>query len=78
MVRVVQTYIDVPPGLAGFAVGISNAPRGGWDTLGPVVWRKTYEKGGHLAVWERPEDLVGGKCEMWRGGEWCCRGQELA
>jgi hypothetical protein len=64
---VAQTYIDAPLGLAGFPVEISNAPGGGWDTLGPVVWREIYEKG-HLAVWERPEDLVSGSFEMWRGG----------
>jgi hypothetical protein len=68
MVGVAQTYLDVPLGLAGFPMEISNAPRGGWDTLGLVVWRKTYKIRGHLTVWEPPEDLVGGKCETWRGG----------
>jgi len=25
-----------------------------------LVWDKSYEKGGHFAAWERPEDLAGG------------------
>jgi hypothetical protein len=39
------------PGLdcPDFPVEISNAPGGGWDPLGPVIWREIYEKG-HLAV----------------------------
>jgi len=57
---VVQGYIDVPLGLADFPVEISNAPRAWWGSLGPVVWSRSYEKGGNFAAWERPGDLVEG------------------
>jgi hypothetical protein len=63
----VQSYIDVPLGLADFPVE-SNAPKAWWGTLGPVVWSKSYEKGGHFAAWERPEDVTEGLCEMFRKG----------
>jgi hypothetical protein len=64
--RILMSRLDWR-GLRGLPVEISNATGGGWHTLGPVVWREIYEKW-HLAAWERPGDLVGGSCEMWRGG----------
>lgn len=65
---VVQGYIDVPLGLADFPVEIANAPKAWWGTLGPVVWSKTYEKGGHFAAWERPGDVAEGLAEMFGKG----------
>lgn len=67
-VPVVQSYIDVPLGLADFPVEISNAPKACWGTLGPVVSSKTYEKGGHFAGWERLKDVADGLCEMFGKG----------
>jgi hypothetical protein len=67
-VGVVQSYVDVPLGLADFPVEISNAPKAWWSTLGPVIWSKRYEKGGHFAGWERPKDLAEGLCEMFGKG----------
>lgn len=32
--------------------------------MGPIVFQKVYEKGGHFAGWERPIDLAEGLCEM--------------
>ncbi len=30
-----------------------------WNqTLGPVVFESEYERGGHFAAWERPEEVV--------------------
>jgi hypothetical protein len=67
-VGTVQSYIDVPLGLADFPVEISNAPKAWWGTLGPIVWSKSYEKGGHFAAWERPGDVAEGLCEMFGKG----------
>ena len=67
-VGTVQSYIDVPLGLADFPVEISNAPKAWWNTLGPVVWSKIYAKGGHFAAWERPEDVASGLGEMFGKG----------
>lgn len=67
-VPVVQSYIDVPLGLADFPVEISNAPKAWWGTLGPVVFSKSYDKGGHFAGWERPQDVADGLCEMFGKG----------
>jgi hypothetical protein len=38
------------------------------NRAGPIVFSKTYEKGGHFAAWERPQDLADGLCEMFGKG----------
>ncbi|KAF8846591.1 alpha/beta-hydrolase [Acephala macrosclerotiorum] len=64
-----QKYIDVPLGLASFPKEVANSPESWWEGLGPVVSKKRFDKGGHFAAWERPEDLVGHLGEMFgRGG----------
>lgn len=63
-----QKYIDVPLGLAAFAKESANAPECWWDTLGPIVSKKKFGKGGHFAAWERPEDLAGCLEEMYGVG----------
>lgn len=65
---VIQAYIYVPLGLADFPVEIFNAPKAWRHTLGPIVFEKTYEKGGHFAGWERPEDVANGLSEMFGKG----------
>ncbi|KAH7408858.1 Alpha/Beta hydrolase protein, partial [Cadophora sp. MPI-SDFR-AT-0126] len=68
-VPVVQSYIDVPLGLADFSVDIGNAPESWWGTLGVSGgFSKSYDKGGHFAVWERPQDITDGLCEMFGKG----------
>ena len=32
------------------------------------MFSKRYEKGGHFACWERPQDAAGGLCEMFGKG----------
>ncbi|KAG0650258.1 Epoxide Hydratase [Hyphodiscus hymeniophilus] len=63
-VPVLQSYIDIPLGIADFPLEISNSPNSWWGTLGPVVYSKSFDKGGHFAGWERPEDIVEGLQEM--------------
>jgi pimeloyl-ACP methyl ester carboxylesterase len=64
----VQGYIDVPLGLADFPKELFNSPRSWRGGMGPVVFEKVYEKGGHFAAWERPEDLAAGLQEMFGEG----------
>lgn len=42
-VPVVQSYIDVPLGLADFPVEISNAPKAWWETLGELIMENEIE-----------------------------------
>ncbi|EME41047.1 hypothetical protein DOTSEDRAFT_136755 [Dothistroma septosporum NZE10] len=60
----VQGYIDVPLGIADFPVEICNSPVSWRESMGPIVFQKIYEKGGHFAGWERPSDIADGLCEM--------------
>jgi pimeloyl-ACP methyl ester carboxylesterase len=69
-VPVVQGYIDVPLGIADFPVELANSPQAWRSAMGPIVFQKLYEKGGHFAGWERPGDIADGLCEMFgkKGG----------
>ncbi|KAF7196640.1 putative epoxide hydrolase [Pseudocercospora fuligena] len=67
-VPIVQGYIDVPLGIADFPVELCNSPQSWRHTMGPIVFQKLYEKGGHFAGWERPGDLADGLCEMFGKG----------
>jgi hypothetical protein len=49
----------------GIGVGKSGLMNG---CLGPIVFEKSYEKGGHFAGWDRPGDLAEGLCEMFGKG----------
>ncbi|EME78691.1 uncharacterized protein MYCFIDRAFT_63545 [Pseudocercospora fijiensis CIRAD86] len=67
-VPIAQGYIDVPLGIADFPVELCNSPVSWRHTMGPIVFQKFYEKGGHFAGWERPKDLADGLCEMFGKG----------
>ncbi|KAF2865468.1 Alpha/Beta hydrolase protein [Massariosphaeria phaeospora] len=54
-----QTYSPVPLGVSRFAKDLLLLPRRWNATLGPVVFEREYERGGHFAGWERPDALVG-------------------
>ncbi|KAL8715114.1 MAG: hypothetical protein Q9220_001071 [cf. Caloplaca sp. 1 TL-2023] len=55
-----ETYIPtVPLGLSHFPKELTVVPRMYGRTMGPVVFEKERERGGHFAAWECPEDLVG-------------------
>ncbi|EXJ53620.1 uncharacterized protein A1O5_13187 [Cladophialophora psammophila CBS 110553] len=64
----VQGYIDVPLGIADFPVEICNNPKAWRHTMGPIVYQKVFDKGGHFAGWERPQDVAEGLCEMFGKG----------
>lgn len=54
-----SVYSDVPLGVSRFPVEIQHKPRLWHELLGPVVFWREHESGGHFAAWERPEELVG-------------------
>lgn len=39
--------------------------------MGPVVWTKEYEKGGHFSGYERPDTISEGLNEMLKKGGPC-------
>lgn len=58
VVDVTAQYIDVPLGTSHFKKDLLRFPTR-WDaTLGPIVFQKEHEKGGHFAAWECPRELV--------------------
>lgn len=64
-----QEWVDVPLGIARFEGDFVLLPSGWNGTLGPVVWERVHERGGHFAAWECPEDLVADLRGMFgRGG----------
>ncbi|KAE8445707.1 hypothetical protein EG329_012886 [Mollisiaceae sp. DMI_Dod_QoI] len=63
-----SAYMDVPLGLAAFPRELANAPESWWSSLGPILSKKTFQKGGHFAAWERPDDIAGHFCEMFGPG----------
>ncbi|KAF4628649.1 hypothetical protein G7Y89_g9503 [Cudoniella acicularis] len=53
-----QVYTPTPLGITHFGNDVVSFPRL-WDqTLGPVVFTREHEKGGHFATWERPNAIV--------------------
>ncbi|KAH8897917.1 alpha/beta-hydrolase [Thozetella sp. PMI_491] len=64
-----QAYVDVPLGIARFANDLVLLPKLWNQTLGPLVLETEYEKGGHFAAWECPNEIVGDLRTMFgRGG----------
>lgn len=51
-------YTDVPLGVAFFPKELGSLPKAWLKGMGPVVHTSEWDKGGHFAAWERPEDLV--------------------
>ena len=49
---------EVKLGISYFPGEILNTPKLWANTMGPVVFQKEHEKGGHFAAWERPEAMV--------------------
>lgn len=54
---IMQGYIDCPLGIADFPVEICNNPKSWRHTMGPIVYQEVFDKGGHFAGWERPQDV---------------------
>ncbi|KAM3533226.1 hypothetical protein MY4038_003451 [Beauveria bassiana] len=52
-------YVAVPLGISSFPRDISPIPLSFCKALGPLVFQKRHEQGGHFAAFEKPELLVG-------------------
>ncbi|KAI0966626.1 Alpha/Beta hydrolase protein [Xylaria arbuscula] len=51
-------YVDVPFGVARFRNDLALVPRLWNRTLGPLVYEREHERGGHFAAWENPDAIV--------------------
>jgi pimeloyl-ACP methyl ester carboxylesterase len=63
-----QAYSEVPLGVERFPKDLILLPKAWNQTLGPVVFEREYEKGGHFAAWERPDAVVGDLRSMFGKG----------
>jgi hypothetical protein len=61
-------YIDVPLGLSYFPQDLVVPPSAWGRGLGPVVFERRHESGGHFSAFERPEVLVKDVKEMFGKG----------
>lgn len=63
-----QSYVNLPIGLAYFPKEIANMPRTWAPGLGKVIHVSENSKGGHFAAVERPEVIADDLKEMFRKG----------
>ena len=61
-------YIDVPLGISHVPCELYVAPLLWHKTMGPIVFQKQWEIGGHFAAHEQPEMLVADLREMFGKG----------
>ncbi|OAA53849.1 Epoxide hydrolase [Cordyceps fumosorosea ARSEF 2679] len=68
--RKAMGYVPVPLGVSSFPKDISPIPLSFCKALGPVVFQKRHEQGGHFAAYEKPQLLVRDVQDMFgsRGG----------
>ena len=66
---ITMEYIPkVKLGLAFFPMDLDNAPSRWGYTLGPVVHHSVFDRGGHFAATERPEELAADVIKMYGKG----------
>jgi pimeloyl-ACP methyl ester carboxylesterase len=53
-----QKYSEVPLGISRFPKDLILLPKLWNHTLGPIVFEKEHQKGGHFAAWENPGAIV--------------------
>jgi pimeloyl-ACP methyl ester carboxylesterase len=51
-------YMPSPLGVTQFPKDICGMPSAALQTLGPVVFERWADKGGHFAAWEVPDELI--------------------
>jgi len=72
-----QAYADVPLGISRFSKDLILLPKAWHATMGPVVFEREHENGGHFAAWEQPDALVEDLRSMFRkdSGSYCVQGR---
>jgi hypothetical protein len=70
----IKQYYDVPLGISLFPREIVQLPVAWNPTLGPVVFERLHDRGGHFAAWENPGAIVADLREMFgkEGGAYKC------
>ncbi|KAE8446940.1 hypothetical protein EG329_011422 [Mollisiaceae sp. DMI_Dod_QoI] len=53
-----QNYVDVPLGISRFPKDLILLPKLWNLTMGPIVFEREHDSGGHFAAWERPDAIV--------------------
>ncbi|EGX97247.1 Epoxide hydrolase [Cordyceps militaris CM01] len=66
--RKAMKYVAVPLGISSFPKDLAPLPLSFCKALGPVVFQKRHEEGGHFAAYEKPELLVGDVQAMFAEG----------
>lgn len=69
MTQLLEWNGKIPLGLSFFPRDVIVLPSSWGRTLGPVVFEKRHEEGGHFASFEKPEVLVGDVRAMFSKGE---------
>lgn len=67
-VTTVTKYVNVKLGVSRFPFEIVQMPRLWAHTLGPIVFERNHDVGGHFAAWESPQALVEDLREMFGSG----------
>ncbi|KAI9875251.1 MAG: hypothetical protein M1830_008707 [Pleopsidium flavum] len=64
-------YLGVPSGFSAFPKELAIVPRSWAERIANVVFWKEHEVGGHFAMYEKPEELVGDLVKfyksVWKG-----------
>jgi pimeloyl-ACP methyl ester carboxylesterase len=55
---VAQKFSEVPLGISRFPKDLILLPKLWNHTLGPIIFEKEHQQGGHFAAWENPEAIV--------------------
>lgn len=64
-----QRYSGVPVGISRFPKDLILLPKLWNQTMGPVVYEREHQRGGHFAAWEQPDAIVEDlRCMFGRGG----------
>ncbi len=66
--RLTEWIPKVKLGMSHFPQELRVLPKAWTRTLGPVVFEKDHESGGHFAAWERPDAIVGDVRKMFGKG----------
>lgn len=59
-------YLQVPCGFSAFPKELGILPRSWAERVANVKFWREHPKGGHFAMWERPDELVGDLIEFYR------------